>query len=62
MSKQIKELLNDVLEAENTMIELYARLSRDLKNEKVAGILKQIMRDEGRHASNARKMLKILGE
>ena len=62
MSEQIKELLSDVLDAENTMIGLYAVIIKDLKNEKIAGILKGIMRDEGRHASNARKMLSILGE
>ena len=61
-SEQIRKLLEDLLEQESTFMERYEKLAKEIKDRKVAGTIRSIAADEGRHAGNAKKMLEILEE
>ena len=61
-SDAIKELLEDLLEQEEMMIDLYSKVLKDIKNDEIRGSIDSIIKDEVKHARNARTMLKILAE
>jgi len=61
-SESVRELFEDVLEQETSIIKVYMELVSETKNEKVREILNGIISDESRHANNARRMLDILKE
>jgi rubrerythrin len=61
-SESVKELFEDILEQETSILEAYKGIVARIRNEKVINALKGIMSDESRHANNARRMLEILEE
>jgi bacterioferritin (cytochrome b1) len=61
-SESVKELFEDILEQETSILEAYKGIVARIRNEKVIDALKGIMSDESRHANNARRMLEILEE
>jgi rubrerythrin len=61
-SESVRELFEDVLEQETSIIKVYMELVSETKNEKIREILNRIISDESRHANNARRMLEILKE
>jgi len=62
MSDDIRELIKDMLEAEEFMLNLYKKCCAETKNKKIAKVLELIAQDEKKHAENAKMMLKIVDE
>ena len=56
----INDLITEVLEVEEMMIGAYHKIIKECKNEEVNTILRKTVKDEQRHAENAREILKIL--
>ena len=61
-SDAIRDLFEDLLKQEEMMIDLYSRLLNEIKNNEITDSIRSIIKDETRHADNARKMLEILAE
>jgi len=57
----VKVLLEDLLEAEQMAIKIYAEILSTTKDEKIRETMKGIAEDESKHANNAREMLRIAG-
>jgi rubrerythrin len=59
-NEAIKELVNDILEQEDSMLKLYERLINGTDEEEILNVLRPIASDEGKHIGNAKKMLSII--
>jgi rubrerythrin len=58
----ITSMFNDMLEFEESALAMYSKIVLGIKNEEIKKIILEIMKDEARHAKNAREILKILAE
>ena len=58
----VKDLLSEVLNAEETVLNTYIKIMRETKSEDLKKEILQIARDEERHIKNAKEMLRILQE
>ena len=58
----IRELIENLLEQEEMVFNLYRKLIDTITNEKVKGIIRPIITDEARHIENAKEMLRITKE
>ncbi|MCK5018426.1 MAG: hypothetical protein KAS32_15310 [Candidatus Peribacteraceae bacterium] len=56
----VKELINDILKQEESILKLYEKLINETEDEEILKVLKPIASDEGKHIGNARKMLSII--
>jgi rubrerythrin len=58
-SDDIMTLFRELLEKEEIMTELYSGMSEKIENPDVRHVVESIIKDEKRHAANARKMIEI---
>jgi rubrerythrin len=61
-SDPIKDIFKDVLSFEEQVLGMYGDISLKTKNEKIKAVMREIMKDEAKHAQNARQILTILDE
>jgi len=62
MSSELADLFRDMLGQEEAMIELYTRMSAMSKDRAFRSKMDALVRDESKHANNAREMLEVLKE
>jgi rubrerythrin len=60
--ESIKSMFQDILEFEESALAMYSQIVLKLKNEDVKKIIREIIRDEARHAHNAQEILAILSK
>jgi len=60
--EDIKSMFTEILEFEETALKIYGEIYPKTESKKIRNILEELMRDEARHAKNARTVLSLLEE
>jgi len=59
--EDIKNMFKDILEFEEQAMKLYTQVSQKTQNALIQKKMAELIRDEARHAMNAKEVLKMLG-